>query len=176
MIATLALMLLSLLSRTQARAAAVPKIIALSVEASGALPGFRIADASSYLAAEMAKAHLDGWDFVPSAPAAAPAADRVEWRFRLNPYAGGSVRQIIPIPALSRVFGIHRLLTAELRLYLGGDYQTMSFGEATIQGGADDKELAAFITKLTENLLGAHGAYRSIDTAGSPSHGNATPR
>ncbi len=176
MIATLALALLSLFGRTEARAAAAPKTIALSVEASGALPGFRAADASPYLAEMMAKAHVEGWEFVPAAPTAAPAANRVEWRFRLNPYAGGSIRQIIPIPALSRVFGIHRLLTAELRLYLDGDYQTTSFGEATIQGGAADKELAAFIAKLTQNLLGAQGAYRSIDTIGSQDHGNAAPR
>jgi hypothetical protein len=115
-------------------------------------------------------------EFRAAASTASLAANRVEWRLRLNPYAGGAVRQIIPIPAISRVFGAHRLITAELRLYLNSDYQTMSFGEATIEGGADDKDLAAFVTKLTENLLGAHDAYRAIDTNSGGSHGSAAPR
>jgi hypothetical protein len=159
-----------------ARAAAAPKTIVLSVEASGALPGFRISEAAPYLAAEMAKAKVEGWTFAPAAPSTAHAANRVAWHFRLNPYAGGTIRQIVPIPALRRVFGIHRFVTAELRLYIGGEYQTMSFGQATIEGGPADKDLADFVARLTENLLGAHGAYRAIDRNASGGNGSVAPR
>jgi hypothetical protein len=151
-------------------AAAQPEI-QLSVTAKGELPGFRIEDASAYLAAQMRFAQVTGWTFVPQI---GTGPDRVEWSFQLNPYASGGVRQVVPIPGLNRLFGNRRMVSAELRLYLGNEYQTMVSGQAAMLGGAGDADLAALIAGMTQNLLGEKGAYRAIDMQPGR-HGNASP-
>jgi hypothetical protein len=67
------------------------------------------------------------------------------------------------MPGVQRLFGARHLITAEAMLYLDDEYQTLMFGQATIQGGGQDKDLAAFIVRMTRGLLGETGAYRSID-------------
>jgi hypothetical protein len=137
-------------------------IIKLYIQADGVLPGFRMADAPRYLADQMADAGVVGWAFVPEH--APPQGDRIDWRFDLNPYASGGVRQFFPIPGEQKLFGARHLITAEVRLYIGGEYQTLVFGQTTIQGGgAQDKALAAFVVQMTQNMLGDLGAYRAID-------------
>jgi hypothetical protein len=142
------------------------KTIALTVEASGELPGFDMADVPPYLISRMLDAGVEGWAFAPAQ--ASRTANRVEWRFHLNPYASGSVRQIVPIPAVRRLFGARYLVSAEVRLYLNGDYQTQTFGQVAIDGGDRDPELANFVVQQTENLLGANSAYRSIELGPAP--------
>jgi hypothetical protein len=136
--------------------------LTLMVEASGALPGFRSADLPRYLALQMGEARFPDWRFEP-ASGDTPAPNRVEWRFRLNPYAGGGVRSMVRAPMIERNFAVHRPIRIETRLYLNGEYQTLVSGQATIQAGPDDRELAAAVTSLTQGLLGASGAYRGID-------------
>jgi hypothetical protein len=63
-----------------------------------------------------------------------------------------------------RTFGIHRPITIEVRLYLNGEYQTLVEGQAIVQGGPDDRDLAAAVASLTQSLLGTSGAYRATDT------------
>jgi hypothetical protein len=137
--------------------------VTLSLTASGSLPGFRAEDAARYLADEMNAARADGWRFVVPPSAAQPPRDRIEWDFELDPYAGGGVRQFFPMAQVQQMFGAKHRISAQLRLYLDGQYQTLIFGQATIQGGAQDKDLAAFVIQMTDNLLGARGAYRAID-------------
>jgi hypothetical protein len=139
---------------------AAASVVALSVITDGPLPGFGDASASPWLAVEMDQADVSGWDF---APATGAPPDRVEWHFALIPYAGGSVRQFFPMPQVQRMFGNLHMVSAEARLYLDDKYQTLMFGQAVIQGGAQDKALAAFVMRMTQQLLGEHGAYRSID-------------
>lgn len=110
----------------------VRKAISLTVEANGELPGFDMADVPQYLISRMFDAGVGGWGFVAPTDSSSHAANRVEWRFHLNPYASGSVRQIIPIPAVRRLFGTRYLVNAEVRLYLDGEYQTASFGQVAI--------------------------------------------
>jgi hypothetical protein len=160
-----AIMLVAMPVPVRAQTAARP-VIALTVDALGTPPGFKPADLPRYLAARMQEAGLAAWQFAPAAEHAAPSPDRVEWRFRLNPYAGGHLREFIPVPTLQRLFAVHRLITVELRLYLDGEYQTATLGQATIQGGPDDKNLAAFVVQLSQQLLDETGAYRAIDTGG----------
>lgn len=135
----------------------------LSVMTRDALPGFETRDEPQYLAREMAASNVPGWTFAAAPAPPLPPRDRIEWHFELDPYASGGVRQYFPIPGVRRLFGAHHLITAEAMLYLDDQYQTLMFGQATIGGGADDAELAAFIRRMTEGLLGVHGAYRSID-------------
>jgi hypothetical protein len=135
---------------------------ALVIEVSGTLPGFRSGELPGYVAREMSNARLPAWRF-DAAPANGAPPNRVEWRFQLNPYAGGGIRMIARMPAVERLFGVHRLITIETRLYLDDQYQTEVFGQATIQGGASDRDLAAAVARLTRALLGEAGAYPSID-------------
>jgi len=148
------------LALTLPATAAETPAIALSVITDGPLPGFGDASASPWLAALMDRAGVSGWDF---APATGAPPDRVEWHFALIPYAGGGVRQFFPMPQVQRMFGNLHMVSAEARLYLDGQYQTLVFGQAVIQGGAQDKALADFVARMTQQLLGEHGAYRSID-------------
>ena len=136
-----------------APAAALP----LAVEATGELPGFRIADAAPWLASRMNDAELLDWQFSARKNASA-APDRIEWRFALQPYAGGQVRRFIPLPA--QKVGAGRMVAAEVRLFLDGQYQTATIGQEVVQGGDEDAALAGLIVRLTRQL---HGAWLATD-------------
>ena len=137
--------------------------VTLQVEASHGLPGLHHSALSRFLAAHMAEAVLADWRFEPAAGDGV-AADRVEWTFRLNPYAGGEVRNFAHTLTHEWGFGVHRPITVEARLYLKGEYQTLVEQQAVVQGGPDDPELASVVAKVTQNLLGPSGAYRAMDT------------
>jgi hypothetical protein len=138
----------------------------LSVQASGELPGFRIEDASSYLAGEMTKAGIAAWRFAPRVPSVA-APDRIEWDFQLQPYAGGQVRQLFPMAGVQRMLGPHRLVSAQVKLFLAGQYQTVIIGQEAVQGGAGDPELSALIARLTRTL---YSGYAATEAAAIPHH------
>lgn len=133
----------------------------IAVEADGELPGFEIADAPAWLAQQMEQIALPGWHFAARDPGAA-APDRVEWRFELLPYAGGGVRQFFPQPGANALKARH-LVTAEARLYLNGQYQTLTLGEEAVAGGADDRALAGFIVRTTRMLQDAWQATEVVE-------------
>jgi hypothetical protein len=143
--------------------------ITLQVAAATGLPGFHHGDLQHYLALHMAEAGLGEWRFEP-APDSGPARDRVEWSFKLNPYAGGEVRNFAQTSGYERKLGLHRPVTIEARLYLNGEYQTLVEAQAIIHGGPDDPALAAAIASATQGLLGPSGAYRAIDTGQRPAY------
>ena len=133
----------------------------LAVQGSGELPGFRMEDAGPYLARQMNDAGIAGWHFVPQEGFVDP--NRVELRFELLPYAGGQVRQFFPMRESRmdlHLQGTHRLVSAQARLYLNGQYQAVVAGQETVQGGADDPELAAFLVRLGKSL---DSAFRATD-------------
>jgi hypothetical protein len=136
--------------------------ITLQVEAATGLPGFHRDDLQRYLALHMAEAGLGEWRFEPAANSG-PARDRVEWTFKLNPYAGGEVRNFMHTRVDERQVGVHRPITIEARLYLNGEYQTLVEQQVILHGGPDDPELAAAVASATQSLLGPSGAYRAID-------------
>ena len=144
--------------------------VTIAIEASGELPGFRIQDASPYLASKMEGAGLAGWHFIARDPGRA-APDRIEWSFTLLPYAGGEVRRFFPMRetgAMDLHLGSHRLIAAEAKLYLHGEYQTATFGQEAVQGGDGDPDLAGFLIRLTRNL---ESGYNAIDMAPAVHHG-----
>jgi hypothetical protein len=143
----------------------VPAAVAstLEVKASNVLPGFYRSELARYLAAQMAEARLSDWRFAPAA-GDGMAADRVEWSFKLNPYAGGEVRRVGGSLSREGRLTAHRPVTIEARLYLNGEYQTLVEQQAIVEGGPDDPDLAAAVASVTQNLLGPAGAYRAIDT------------
>ena len=116
-----------------------------------------------YLAFHMAEAQPVDWRFEPAAVGDAPAPDRVKWRFKLRPYAGGEVRNFVPPYMNDKTFAVHRPITIGARLYRNGENQTRVKGKAIIQGGPDDPDLAAAIASLTQNLLSPSGAYCAIN-------------
>jgi hypothetical protein len=144
--------------------------VTIAIEASGELPGFRIQDASPYLASKMEGAGVAGWHFIARDHALA-APNRIEWSFTLLPYAGGEVRRFFPMRetgAMDLHLGSHRLIAAEAKLYLHGEYQTATFGQETVQGGDSDPDLAGFLVRLTRNL---ENGYNAIDMAPAVHHG-----
>jgi hypothetical protein len=141
--------------------------VTLQVEATDGLPGFHRADLSRYLAQHMAETGLNDWRFEP-AEGNGLARDRVEWTFKLNPHAGGEVRNFARTLIYERKFGVQRPITIEARLYMNGEYQTLVERQAIVRGGPDSPELAAAVVSATQNLLGPSGAYRAIDTGQRP--------
>jgi len=144
--------------------------ITLKVEAAHGLPGLHHSALCRFLAAHMTDVRLADWRFEPGEGDGA-APNRVEWTFKLNPYAGGEVRQFVREPVAEQGFGVHRPVTIEVRLYLNGEYQTLFEQQAMVQGGPNDLELAAAVASATQGLLGSSGAYRAINVRQLPAHG-----
>jgi hypothetical protein len=84
--------------------------ITLKVEATHGLPGLHHSALSRFLATHMAEVGLADWRFVPAAGDAS-APDRVEWTIRLNPYAGGEVRNFVRTLFSEQRLGVHRPVT-----------------------------------------------------------------
>jgi hypothetical protein len=144
--------------------------LTLQVETSDTLPGFHLGDLPRYLALHMAKARLADWRFEPAADKGS-APDRIEWKFKLNPYAGGEVRNFIRPHMADRIFAAHRPITIEARLYLNGEYQTLVEKQAIIEGGSNDPDLAAAVASVTQSLLGPSGAYAAAEAAQRSANG-----
>jgi hypothetical protein len=136
----------------------------LKVEASNGLPRFPREDLSRYLASQMTEAGLSDWRF-ESAAESGSGPDRVEWSFKLKPYAGGEVRRFGRSSIDERSVHTQRLITIEARLYLHGEYQTLVEGQAVIDEGRGpgNPHLGEAVANVTKNLLGPSGAYRTID-------------
>src|SRR6516165_7139735 len=89
----------------------------LEVEASGAVPGFHSSEQlRGYLTSHMAEAQPVDWRFEPAATGDAPTPDRVKWHFKLDPYAGGEVRTVVPPYTDEETFAVDRPITIEARL------------------------------------------------------------
>jgi hypothetical protein len=144
--------------------------LTLQVEATDTLPGFHRGALPRYLAAHMAEARLVDWRFEPAADGGA-ALDRVEWRFKLNPYAGGEVRTLVRPHMAERTFAAYRSVIIEARLYLHGEYQTLVEKQALIEGGPNDPNLATAVVDVTQTLLGPQGAFRATDSERRPTQG-----
>jgi hypothetical protein len=127
----------------------------LNVETSGALPGFHSADLPRYIAQQMAEARLANFRFRPMA--GGHPRNRVEWSFKLDPYAGVEVRSFVHQSTGERLFGVHRPVTIKARLYLRGKYRRLVSEQVIIEGGRQDPDLAAAVAHLTEDLLAHKG-------------------
>jgi hypothetical protein len=138
----------------------------LEVEGSGAVPGFHSSEQlRGYLTLHMAETQPVNWRFEPAATDHTSAPDRVKWRFKLGPYAGGEVRSFVP--PYTETIAAHRPITIEARLYLNGVYQTHVKETAIIEGGPDDRDLATAVASLTQHLLSPSGAYCAINSGQS---------
>ena len=141
--------------------------VTLQVGSFQGLPGLHHSALSRFIAVHMTEAGLGDWRFEP-APGGGGAANRVEWSFMMNPYAGGAVRSFVHSLSHDEGFAAGRRVTIEAKLYLGGEYQTLVEEQATLRGGPDDPDLASAVVSVTRNLLGPSGAYRAIDMGLAP--------
>jgi hypothetical protein len=149
--------------------------ILLEVEGSGGVPGFHSSEQLlGYLVLHMREARPVSWRFETAATDEAPAPDRVKWRFKLDPYAGGEVRSFVP--PYTETIGVGRPITIEARLYLNGKYLRQVKKKAIIEGGPDDPALAAAIANLTQELLSPSGAHRAINSGRHERHLHSAPR
>jgi hypothetical protein len=147
----------------------------IAVETHGELPGFGTGEAASWLAARMAEGDFDHWRFIAGDPAA-PAPNRIEWNFEVRRYAGGEVRRFFPMAEAQgdmdvHIQGRHHLISAEARLFLDGQYQTVTLAQAAVKGGAGDPDLRDFIITTTQML---DNAWHAIDLT-PPEHHQAAP-
>jgi hypothetical protein len=141
----------------------------LEVEESGAVPGFHNAEElRGYLALHMRQARPVSWRFEAATTDDALAPDRVTWRFKLDPYAGGEVRSFVS--PYTETIGVHRPITIAARLYLNGKYRRLVKKKAIIEGGPDDPDLAAAVANLTQKLLSPSGAHRAINSGRHERH------
>jgi hypothetical protein len=128
----------------------------LSVSVQGWLPGFDTKDLPPFIAEEMNAAAVAGWRFAPAGDGASQAPNRVEWRFKPNPYAGGpTLHRLGFVREIDQIFGVHRPISVEVRLYINGEYQLLESAEPTLQGGTRDPDLRKQIVTLTQSLASA---------------------
>jgi hypothetical protein len=78
--------------------------VTLGVHAGGTLPGFHRSEVPHYVARHMDGARLAAWRFKPVSGRGKPT-HRVEWSFKLAPYAGGEVHSFGPH---RNALGVHR--------------------------------------------------------------------
>jgi hypothetical protein len=124
--------------------------VTLGVHADGTLPGFHRSEVPHYVARRMEGARFAAWRFKPVSGGGKPI-HRVEWSFKLAPYAGGEVRSFGPH---RNALGVHRPIAIEARLYLHGKYQRHVSGRVMYKEHTYDPDLGAVISGLTHNLLG----------------------
>jgi hypothetical protein len=128
----------------------------LTVVVQGWVPGFGKPELPPFIANEMNEAGVADWRFVPAASDAQPAPNRIEWRFKPNPYAGGiTLHRPGGEREIDQTFGVHRPISVEVRLYLNGEYQLLESAQPTLQGGARDRDLQQEIISLTRMLSNA---------------------
>jgi hypothetical protein len=124
--------------------------VTLGVHADGTLPGFHRSEVPHYVARQMEGSRLAAWRFKPVSGGGKPT-HRVEWSFKLAPYAGGEVRSFGPH---RNALGVRRPIAIEARLYLHAKYQRHVSGRVMYKGHTYDPDLGAVISGLTQNLLG----------------------
>src|ERR1700761_7456193 len=110
----------------------------IAVHAHGEVPGFKAGEAAPWLAQQMEHSALPGWHYT-AGDQSVEAPDRVEWSFEQQPFAGGGVRKYFPQAGVTKA---RFMISAEVRLWLKGQYQVMVLSQDQVGGGADDILLA----------------------------------
>jgi hypothetical protein len=143
------------------------KDLAVIVEVDGSLPGFSKDELSAYICQQMAAAHATSWHFVPTSIAPTGGdqpSNRIVWKFKQLPFAGGGVRYLGPALSKTReVFGVGRAISIDAKIFLNDEFEATTFDEATVKGGPSDPSLAAVIQKVMKSIVTNAFAYASPD-------------
>ena len=141
------------------------KDMAVIVEIDGSLPGFSKDELSAYVCRQMAASHVTSWHFVPtsiSTTGGDQPSNRIVWRFKQLPFAGGGVRYIGPAMSKARAFfGVGRPISIDAKIFLNDQFEATTFDQATIKGGAEDPTLASVIQKVMKSIVANAFAYAS---------------
>jgi hypothetical protein len=141
------------------------KDMAVIVEIDGSLPGFSKDELTAYVCEQMAASHATSWHFVPTSTAPTGGdqpSNRIVWRFKQLPFAGGGVRYIGPAMAkASAFFGVGRPISVDAKIFLNDQFEATTFDQATIKGGAKDSSLATVIQKVMKSIVDNAFAYAS---------------
>jgi hypothetical protein len=133
---------------SSALAQSVPeKIDTISVETSGAVPGFSKAQLNDYLAKHMQEPGIASWRFIAGGKTDAP--NRVVWKFKaLNlVWKGGAHRGF---PSQNHAISY---LRAEVKLYLNGEYQMTMDMHPSVLSGDEDQSLSEMAKRVTKILF-----------------------
>lgn len=138
---------------TPASASALEIVV---MDGAAQVPGMRGEELARTIAAAVQHVAPRDLSIGVSAPGHVLPPNRIEWRFHANPYAGGAVRYIGPArPVAERMFGMHRHVTAEAKLFLDGQFQSSGFDQATLPGAGDAAAFAHLVESLSAQLLRA---------------------
>ena len=145
---------LPLLLGAMSATAAAGKPVTLSVEVQGSLQGAKNDELSRIFATEMAQARTAEFQFVPSGIDAPHAPDRVEWSLVPGSDAAGDVRTFgFSRAMMGRLFGSHRIIRIEGRVFLNNAYQGMVSGQIRDIGDPRSAEIVSEVAELTRELL-----------------------
>ena len=141
------------------------------MNATGSIPGMKANELAPFVAATMNAAKTGRWRFEPVPEDEAASGDRppnrIEWSFSFNPGASGAVRTFgFSQAQIERLVGVHRFVSIEVRLFLDGQYQTESFGQATVTNKAHDPHLTAEVEQLTRSLTDSQTVRSQTDGRG----------
>jgi len=143
------------------------KDLTMVVEIDGPVPGFTKDELAAYVCQQMAASHATSWHFVPTSTGSTAGdqpPNRIVWRFKQLPFAGGGVRYIGPAMSKARAFfGVGRAVSIDAKIFLNDQFEATTFDQATIRGGADDPGLAAVIQKVMKSIVANAFAYESPD-------------
>ena len=126
----------------------------VTVEVQGSLQGARNDELSRIFAAQMARAQVPGWQFEPSGADAPHAPNRVEWSLIPGSDAAGDVRSFgLSRAMMGHLYGSHRIIRVEARVFLNNAYQGMVSGQIHDSGDPQDSEIVNEVTQLTRELM-----------------------
>jgi hypothetical protein len=135
-------------------AASSARPVTVYVEVQGSLQGAKNDELSRIFAGQMAQAPVSDWHFEPSAIDAPHAPNRVEWSLVPGSDAAGAVRTFgFSRAMMGRLFGSHRIVRIEARVFLNNAYQGMVSGQIRDIGDPQDPEIVNEVTELTRELM-----------------------
>jgi hypothetical protein len=121
------------------------------VEVSGDVPGFADPHQLASFLADKMSASVPARHFAAAPAGKALPADRIEWKFKtLRVVWGGGSHNGFPQPFASRSY-----LSAEVRLYLDGQYQMTMLSQSTVANSSPEAELATMIAKVSRSIAAA---------------------
>ena len=139
----------SMLADAAPRPSAAGGSYAVVVETSGNVPGFTPPELAAYLARRMHEETAGPWQFSAGGRGAEPGPNRVVWSFKTLRvvWKGGSHR------GFSAQENSVSYLSAEVKLYLSGDYQMTMLTHPSASGGSDDTALSEMVRDVARAMF-----------------------
>jgi hypothetical protein len=135
-------------------ATAATRPLTIYVEVQGSLQGVKNDELSRVFTAQMTRAQVSGWQFEPTGVDAPHAPNRVEWSLIPGSDAAGEVRTFgFSRAMMGHLYGSHRVVRIEARVFLNNAYQGMVSGQIHDGGDPQDPEIVNEVSQLTRELM-----------------------